>query len=77
METLMTELRQLDIKKVIEPMNVTALSDEEKRLSLNYPMFLTEKLDGVIKGRKCADGRKQRIFLRRSNLPIKLYHWKQ
>jgi hypothetical protein len=35
-------------------MNATDLSDEEKRMSLNY---------GVIKGRGCADGRKQRAFI--------------
>ena len=48
MEALMTELRQLDLRRVLEPMNVnaTALSDEEKRMPLNYLMFLTEKRDG-------------------------------
>jgi hypothetical protein len=35
-------------------MNATDLSDEEKGMSLNY---------GVIKGRGCADGRKQRAFI--------------
>jgi hypothetical protein len=42
-EALMTELRQLDLRRVLEPMNATALSDEEKRMALNYLMFLTEK----------------------------------
>jgi hypothetical protein len=63
MEALMTELRQLDLRRVLEPMNATALSDEEKRMALNYLMFLNEKRDGVIKGRGCADGCKQRAFI--------------
>jgi hypothetical protein len=55
-EALMTELRQLDMRKVLAPISVSALSKEEKRMALNYLMFLSEKCTGVIKGRGCADG---------------------
>jgi hypothetical protein len=56
-------------------MNATALSDEEKRMTLNYLIFLTEKRDCVIKGRGCADGRKQRAFIEKeqsSSLTVSL-----
>ena len=35
---------------------------EEKRAALGYLMFLKEKRTGIIKGRGCADGRKQRLY---------------
>ena len=36
------------------------LTPGEKSSALKYLMYLKEKSDGVIKGRGCADGRKQR-----------------
>ena len=35
---------------------------EEKKAALAYLMFLKEKRTGVVKGRGCADGRKQRLY---------------
>jgi len=62
-DALMVELKQLDVRKVLEPVHVPSLSKEEKRMTLNYIMFLKEKHSGVIKGRGCADGRKQRAII--------------
>jgi hypothetical protein len=41
-------------------MNPNDLTPEQKRKAIASLMFLTEKRNGDIKGRACADGRKQR-----------------
>eukprot|EP00978_Attheya_sp_CCMP212_P042400 scaffold257852_cov32-Attheya_sp.AAC.1 len=38
------------------------MSDEDRKRSLQYLMFLKKKSSGQIKGRGCADGRKQRKY---------------
>ena len=38
------------------------LTTEQKKAALRYLMFLKEKRCGRIKGRGCADGRKQRLY---------------
>jgi hypothetical protein len=43
------------------------LSKEDKRKTLNYLMFLKEKRTGIIKGRGCVDGRKQRSLITKEN----------
>ena len=55
-------MQQLDERKVIEPKSATMLTREEKKNSLQYLMFLKQKRCGMIKGRGCADGRKQRAW---------------
>jgi hypothetical protein len=40
--------------------NKRGLTAKQKKSALEYPMFLQEKRDGSIKGRACADVRKQR-----------------
>jgi hypothetical protein len=54
------ELLQLHMKDAFAPMNGAELTDAQKKAALKYLMFLKEKRDGSIKGRACADGRKQR-----------------
>lgn len=44
-------------------MDAVKMSKNEKAEALRYLMFLKEKDDGTIKGRGCADGRKQRRFI--------------
>ena len=46
----------------MKPVYAGSLSKEHKRAALNYLMFLKEKRCGTIKGRRCADGRKQRMY---------------
>ena len=62
-EAVLKELKQLHDRTVIEPVNADKLTLEEKQGALAYLMFLKEKRTGEIKGRGCADGRKQRTNL--------------
>ena len=56
------ELQQLETRKVMEPIAGNEMTREEKMVCLQYLMFLKQKRSGKIKGRGCADGRKQREF---------------
>ena len=61
-KAIMIELKQLLYRKVMEGRNARTLTKEQKRAALRYLMFLKEKRCGKIKGRGCADGRKQRLY---------------
>jgi hypothetical protein len=61
-EAVVSEMTQLHDMSVIDPTSANTLTREEKRKALNYLMFLKKKRCGRIKGRGCADGRKQRIY---------------
>jgi hypothetical protein len=61
-EAVVSEMQQLHDRDVIEPKKANMLTRDEKRKALQYLMFLTNKRCGQIKGRGCADGRKQRIY---------------
>jgi hypothetical protein len=54
------ELVQLHERGVVEPKYIQDLDGDQKQAALQYLMFLKQKRNGVIKGRGCADGRKQR-----------------
>jgi hypothetical protein len=45
---------------VAKPVNSSKLSKVQKRASLRYLVFMSNKRCGKIKARGCADGRKQR-----------------
>ena len=53
---------------VLQPVDGNQLSDAEKRASLQYLMFLKEKHSGLIKGRGCVDGQKQRLYMDRQQI---------
>lgn len=59
-EAVKAEMLQLHSREVMEPKSGESLSDKNKSDALSYLMFLKKKRDGTIKGRGCADGRKQR-----------------
>jgi hypothetical protein len=59
---VLKEMKQLHDRKTIRPCHSSKLSLEEKRKALAYLMFIKEKRCGTIKGRGCADGRKQRLY---------------
>jgi hypothetical protein len=59
---VLSEIKQLHDRGVIRPKNPSSLSTQDKRDALEYLMFLKKKICGKIKGRGCADGRKQRIY---------------
>jgi hypothetical protein len=61
-EAVYSEMLQLHEMDVVEPKKANMLTREEKSKALNYLMFLKQKRCGRIKGRGCADGRKQRIY---------------
>jgi hypothetical protein len=46
--------------KILKP--VANLNCQERKNALTYLMFLKEKRNGVIKGRRCADGQNQREY---------------
>jgi hypothetical protein len=62
-KAVIKEMKQLDQLKVIEPKQASMLTRAEKKASLEYLMFLKQKRCGRIKGRGCADGRKQRVYM--------------
>ena len=43
------------------------MTREENRSALRYLMFLKKKFCGCIKGRGCADGRKQRGYINKED----------
>jgi hypothetical protein len=61
-EAVVKELRQLILMKVMEGCFAQHLSVSQKSKALKYLMFLKEKRCGRIKGRGCADGRKQKLY---------------
>ena len=54
-----TELKQLHDHEVFHPINADSLTDQQKEDAMKLLMFLKEKKDESLKGRGCADGRKQ------------------
>jgi len=56
------EMNQLHDRKVMTPRHKMELTAEQRREALAYLMFLKRKRCGTIKGRGCADGRKQRAW---------------
>jgi hypothetical protein len=61
-EAVKSELEQIVYRKVFKPVPAEQLTREQKRRALQYLMFLKQKRCGRIKGRGCADGRKQRVY---------------
>ena len=59
-DAVIKELTQLHDRGVLEPKDADQLTEEEREAALQYLMFLKEKRNGTVKGRGCADGRKQR-----------------
>lgn len=59
---MVKELKQLHDREVMTPVGAGDISKEAKRAALPYLMFLKQKRCGRIKGRGCADGRKQRLY---------------
>ena len=52
---------------VMDHFDPDTLSDEEKKAALQYLMFFKKKGSGQIKGRGCANGRKQRLKLNKKD----------
>ena len=59
-DAVVAELKQLHDRIVMDPRNPTVMSAQETNAALQYLMFLKQKYYGKIKVRGCADGRKKR-----------------
>ena len=66
-EAALGEMRQLHDRVVFEPVNVDSLLPKERKRAMESLMFLTEKRDGTIKGRTCANGSIQREYIDRED----------
>ena len=59
----MKEVSQLINRKVFEPIKLEDLTQKERQKTMNSLIFLTEKSDGTIKARACANGSVQRSYI--------------
>ena len=64
------EMRQLHDRDVMKPVHKGCLTVEQWREALAYLMFLKRKRCGKIKGRGCADGRKQRAYITKEDSTV-------
>ena len=62
------EMRQLHDRECFQPIMVESLSTTEKRGPMESLIFLTEKKDGTIKARHCANGSTQRDYMTREDV---------
>ena len=60
------EMKQLHLRETFKPVLPKNLTPEKKKRVLESIMLLKEKKDGTIKGLNCADGRRQRDFISKS-----------
>ena len=63
MKAVEKEMRQLHDRDVMKPVYKKSLTQEQRKEALAYLMFLKRKRCGKIKGRGCADGRKQSAYI--------------
>ena len=61
--TVLTEYAQLNEKNVFDPVKASSLTKQQKYDALNLLTMIKQKRCGKIKGRACADGRKQRRYI--------------
>jgi hypothetical protein len=61
-EAVCSEMAQLHDRRVMKPVHSRELTPEERQEALAYLMFLKRKRCGKVKGRGCADGRKQHRY---------------
>ena len=62
-EALIAEWKQLDDKKVFHGVKFKDTTPEQRSKALRLVQLIKEKRCGKIKGRTCADGRKQRAYI--------------
>ena len=59
------EMRQLHDRGMMMPVHRKNLTPDQRKEALAYLVFLKRKRCGKVKGRGCADGRKQRAYIAR------------
>lgn len=62
-QTVLKEYAQLDDRKIFKTVHANHLTIKQKHDALNLITLVKEKRCGKIKGRACADGRKQRRYI--------------
>ena len=65
---MLTEIKQLHDRMVIDPKHSRQLTKKEKKAALQYLMFPKQKSCGKNKGHGCADGRKQRVYKQKEDV---------
>ena len=70
---MIKELKQLDDgtmpgKRAVAPINPDTLTSDEKMKALDAVNLIKEKRDGSIKGRTCANGAKQRKYVKEGDI---------
>jgi len=66
-EAATKEMKQLHDRKVFKPIMSSELTSQERRRAMESLIFLTEKRDGRIKARTCANGSTQRDYIPRED----------
>jgi hypothetical protein len=66
-EAVIKELKQLHSRNVLEPKDPKTMTFIDKKRALEYLMFLKKKRNGTIKGRGCANGKKQRAYINKED----------
>ena len=67
-EATLKEFVQLNNKKIFSPLDAEKLTTEQKKAALPLITMIKEKRNGKIKGRACADGRKQRRYIAKEDV---------
>jgi len=73
-ESVLAEYGQLKDKSVFKARYANDLSIDEKRNSLNLITFMKKKRSGKLKTRACADGRKQRLYIKKEDASSPAIH---
>ena len=63
LDAVFKEFAQLDNKTIFDPQDANDLSSTAKYEALNLLTMVKEQRDGNIKGRSCADGWKQHLYI--------------
>ena len=68
LHALLSEFGQIHKHDTFEPLDIDSISKEVKKEALNLITMIKEKRCGKIKARACADGRKQRRYIDKSEV---------
>ena len=66
-DSALVEMKQLHDRSVFCPRDPRQLTDQQRQRALESLIFITEKRDGRIKARACANGSKQRNWMSRED----------
>ena len=60
--------RSMDGNPVVVPISPDSISSDDKKKALEVVNLIKEKRDGKIEGRTCANGAKQRIYVKEGDI---------